>query len=418
MTTPVSPSATSADLADLATAEFTLVAACSAWPLRETRLAAIRHAVDGLTDDPDTPSEPGRGAASLDWALVLALVDRHRIAGLVHHALKAAGVIVPQPYRAALDARALADGVQELGQVHRTLSLSRALEGAGIRHGVLKGVTTAVMAFGRYGVRYSMDIDVLVDRKSIDAAADVLRGIGYVRTEPGEDASAAEVKAWMARHKDIVFAKPDDDTVVELHWRLFQNPYLMPKAADGPLTTLALLPGAMVPALPEETAWLYSCAHGGEHGWARLKWLADLGALLSRSSGESHRLYAHAHAARLKRLVGPGIILCAKLYGTSVPVRLERDYARDRRMRWITKIAWQSLVGDERGTELEAIPLGATRKNLGHYLISNDPRHWWREFLFDLHDKGRASDEPAGASRVAGLVARLTRLARKDTAKP
>ncbi len=400
MTLGISQSLAAASLPDVATAPFALVAACSAWPLHGPQLAAIRAAEsDG---------------SLLDWEQVLALIERHRIAGLVHHALTVADIAIPAPFGAILQARATADGVHELKQVHRTLALSRALDAAGIRHFVLKGVTSAMMAFGRYGVRYSVDIDLLVDRTAIDAAADTMRALGYVRVDPPELATAADVRAWMAHHKDVVFVHPDDETVVELHWRLFQNSYLMPNTVEGPLTRLALFPGADVPTLPEETAWLYICAHGGEHGWARMKWLADLGALLARSSGEAHRLYAHAHAARLKRLVGPGIILCAKLYGTAVPERLERDFAHDRRMRWITSIAWQSLVGDESGTELEATKLGATRKNLGHYLISNDPRHWWREFVFDLHDRGRGDEETAGPSRVARVIGRLARLARKE----
>ena len=54
-----------------------------------------------------------------------------------------------------LQARATADSVHELKQVHRTLALSRARDAAGIRHFVLKGVKSAMMAFGRYAPSYN-----------------------------------------------------------------------------------------------------------------------------------------------------------------------------------------------------------------------------------------------------------------------
>lgn len=374
--------------AQLATAEFALVAAATRWPLDAAASSRIKAIAATVTD----------------WPRVAMIVDRHRVAGLFAAGI---GALCPDAEtQATIHGLARDSAVQELGSVFETLRLVRVLDAAGIPVRVLKGASAAILAFGRFGLRYSMDIDLLVGRSSVVHAARLLDAQGYVRVEPPADAGAAMLRARMARYKDIAFEHPDTGILVELHWRLFQNPYLLRGADLDRHAQMQLVPGASVSVLPRDQAILYMFAHGTEHGWARLKWLADIGAIFASEPADSVDLfYAGVRDRNVERLVAPGLILGHALYGTPLPDAVRTDMAKDWRMRALLRTAYASLVGEEDGTELEHLPHATTRKNLSHYLISRDPRFLLHELRYDLLD--RAADDAAGTSRLTRVARRL-----------
>ena len=390
------PAVRLADLLDgdaqLATAEFALVAAATRWPLDAAAASRIRAIAATVTD----------------WPRVAMIVDRHRVAGLFAAGI---GALCPDAEtRATIHALARDSAVQELQSVFETLRLVRVLEAAGIPVRVLKGASAAILAFGRFGLRYSMDIDLLVARSSVAHAATLLDAQGYVRIEPPADAGAAMLRARMARYKDLAFEHPDTGILIELHWRLFQNPYLLRGADLDAQAQMQLVPGASVAVLPRDQAILYMFAHGTEHGWARLKWLADIGALFAAEPAQSvDQFYARARRRRIGRLVAPGLVLSHALYGTPLPAAVRTDMAKDWRMRALLRTAYASLVGEEDGRELEHLPHATTRKNLSHYLMSRDPRFLLHELRYDLLD--RTPDDAAGASRLRRVARRLWGLA-------
>ena len=54
------------------------------------------------------------------------------------------------------------------------------------------------------------------------------------------------MRARMARYKDLAFEHPDSGLMVELHWRLFQNPYLLRGDDLDAREPMQLVPGASV----------------------------------------------------------------------------------------------------------------------------------------------------------------------------
>lgn len=377
----------------IATPEFALVVTATRWPHDPHGAARIRALAARVTD----------------WPRFAMIVERHRVAGLVAAGLNDAGLndtVAGADVRAAIRAMARDSAVQELQSVFETLHLVRALEGAGIPVRVLKGATAAMLAFGRYGVRYSMDIDLIVAKDQIAQAASLLDARGYVRSAPAADASAATMRARMARYKDLAFQHPDSGLMVELHWRLFQNPYLLRGDDLDARAPMQLVPGASVTVLPRAPAILYLFAHGTEHGWARLKWLADIGAILTaQTPAEVDRFYTDAQQRGVARLVAAGLILSHALYETPLPGAIRDDLTRDWRLRSLVRTAHASLVGDEDGRELEQVSHATTRKNLSHYLISRDPRFVIHELRYDLLDHSAEGLE--GVSRFGRLSQQL-----------
>jgi len=281
----------------------------------------------------------------------------------------------------------------------------RLLRDHGIDPVVLKGPTIALAAFGRYGVRYSMDIDLLVSKSEVASAELTIVAAGYVRHEPAADATAKAMRARMGRYKDIVFRNPATGIIVELHWRLFQNPWLMRGVGHRAEHRSVQTIGAPITVLGPDVGLLYMCVHGGEHAWSRLKWLADLGALLANNEDRAEALYSQAREAGIARWVGPGMLLSAEIYGSRTPDQLSRDVEADRRMTWLVTTARDSLIGDQLGTELEDIPGATTRKSLGHYLASSDIRYWAYEARYDvLEDTSAEGVNIPALSRISRRI--------------
>jgi Uncharacterised nucleotidyltransferase len=72
-------------------------------------------------------------------------------------------------------------------------------------------------------------------------------------------------------------------TMIDLHWRLTENPHLMPfdpTWLHAPATVT--IAGLDVPTLPPDAAWWYLSVHGTKHEWRQMKWLADIAAVAIR----------------------------------------------------------------------------------------------------------------------------------------
>jgi hypothetical protein len=352
------------------TPEVQLLCACLRWPLAAQDTARIA-----------TLSQ-----APLDWALFTRLVQRHRVAGLVAHALRGPGGAADQPKLAALAANAMQAGWAELRLIETLSGLQGALLAEGIRPLVLKGPAFSIAAYGRLGLRHNRDLDLLIEKAELSAACGVLEAHGYARIEPSAEASRAEVARWEKRQKDMVYQHNGHGTVIELHWRLFDNPHLLPLPHSCESQIVRLTKKFQFETLPIDLHLLFACIHGAHHAWSRLKWLADVAAIFRQMpEADLARFYARSRAMRLHRAVAQALLLCQDLLGVTIPESVRQDAAKDWRIRWLEEAACRALF-DSGAAEIEHVRFGSLPKNLTHYLLAGQPRYLISEFLFDLTD--------------------------------
>ncbi len=82
---------------------------------------------------------------------------------------------------------------------------------------------------------------------------------------------------------------------IEPHWRLTRNSHLLTGNSLASATTVCVAGTAHIRTIADEALFSYLCAHGAAHAWSRIKWLADVGALLhGRSEAEIAALYHSA----------------------------------------------------------------------------------------------------------------------------
>jgi hypothetical protein len=271
--------------------------------------------------------QPRRPAGAVDWPELVRLVARHKVAPLVERSgwLEQAGA--PADARAAVADRARAHTVKTL----RTLALQHevlaALTDAGLEHLVLKGLVVAVDGYADPFARHAGDLDLLVRPDGVARAVRVLEDRGFAwygwrgpeeedRPPPGRDVLARPERHPLLR--DVTLMR--DDLHVELHWRLFENPRLMP-VDPGWLAAPRMvdLQRGAVPAMPRAAHFTYVLVHGSRHQWSWMKWLADVAALAVRRQ-ELVRLDALAAAsAGHERSVATGLLVAEATFGPFLP---------------------------------------------------------------------------------------------------
>lgn len=316
--------------AELDQPEFQFVAACCRWPHDDARLAEIREAAARVTD----------------WRDVLAHSRRHRVAGLVHHAITAAEVAPDGEVADALARISAQIALMNARQIRETARVQGAMEAAGIPHLVLKGAPVAQLAYGDAPVKFAKDIDLLVPPQRAWAALEALRGLGYRPPAYAADMTEAQFRNVLRYDKDTPLVDAERQSEVELHWRAVHNPWLLQGLeAESPAQDVALAGEGSARSFADADLLAYLSVHGALHAWFRLKWIADFSALVSAMDDA-----VIVEAYRRTRARGGGICFLQglavrwRVLGLAPPAALT-EAVESRRVAWLTRIALENLTG-------------------------------------------------------------------------
>lgn len=324
--------------------EFRLVAACCRWPPSPARDEAVLAAA----------------ALPLDWTLVVRIAGRHRVEGLVWNALRGADVAVPGEAGEPLRTAAARIARQNLVLTAESLRLAARLEEAGVRFLFVKGVALGALVYGSVAPKMGWDIDLVVPARQVEAAAAVLEAAGY-RLDLPSGPRARERLALFHRHwKESVWKSAAGGLTVELHTALSDAPALLPRVgAESPAQAVEVAKGRFLPTLRTDELFAYLTVHGASSAWFRLKWIADVAALLAGSPpAEIERLYRRSQQIGAGRAAAQALLLCERLFETPVPPALVAELRRDRTNRWLLVAALRLLAGRTLVAELHEVRFG------------------------------------------------------------
>jgi Uncharacterised nucleotidyltransferase len=345
--------------------EFALARACCRWPPSPERTEAIRTAAARVTD----------------WDRFLRVVDCHRIAGLVHHALMSPGIDVPSLVNDGLALRAGQIARQNLAMAVESARLQEVFDAARIPVVFVKGVSLARLAYGSLSLKHGKDIDLLVPPSEALAGLRLLEREGYALTRPAARLSHAQRQMVVRKAKEFALFRRQDNIEVELHWRLTDNPFLLTGIAPTPPTREVPLGGSCgVRTLRDEDLFAYLCVHGAAHGWARLKWLADLNAFMAGMSDQDIvGLYRDAATRGAELCAGQALLLRELLLGPPPPPALASELRHSRRMKRLVALGTGAIVGSNAETEIYDRPFGTTRIALLGFGLGRGVRYHWRQ---------------------------------------
>ncbi len=326
---------------------FALACACCRWPASPSRDGAVRAAAAKVTD----------------WAGFLRVVDRQRIAGLACQALTAAGVALPPRESRALAERANRIARQNLAMAAEAVRLQTLFEAASIPVLWLKGVSLAQAVYGSVALKHGKDLDLFVPPGRARAAARLLQENGYELEPLAGTLSRAQRDELFRYGWEVALSGRRGGAEIELHWRLTGNPCLLTGLDPLSSRRRVMLAGDRgVDVLGDDELFLYLCVHGASHLWMRLKWLADLNALLAgKCESELVRLFRRAEDCGAAFCAGQGLLLCQALLDLNLPPELQERICRRGRTALLVSSAIDAMVGNDAQTEVIDRSFGTTR---------------------------------------------------------
>jgi hypothetical protein len=343
--------------------EFDLVLACLRWPQETVDGDRIRS----LAQQP------------IRWPHLLEIVDHHKVVPLFSRNLETfAPGYIPDEQATVLRANSVANAHNCLRRTAELVALHRLFREQEIDLRIFKGIPLAIAAFQDPTLRDAGDIDLLVAEKDIFKAGEILQNQGYVRFEPQARLTPRQLRSYLAHQKDFSYEHLATGMVIDLHWRLFRNSFLPANARIEEVGEDWIILGSeRLPTLPAPRLLLYLCVHGALDGWLRLKWLADIGALVHTMTPQ--QLNAAAKAAAEQQALpqlSAALLLCHDLLGddpNSLPAGcLNRN---DRRVAHILRFGKQLLTSNQYRPIRERI--GSGRWFLNEFRLHSSLRYRW-----------------------------------------
>lgn len=208
----------------------------------------------------------------------------------------------------------------------RLIRLTRRFDSCGVFAICLKGPVLAHQLYGDISARHTGDLDFLLCPGEMQQVHGLLVQEGFRLWDPrlsGLFDSPARFNAYAGSNKHVSYIQRDDRTVVECHYRLFNNPHLFPVdwrelKEDAQEVWLS---GENLNVLSPLHLVLYLIAHGAQHKWFRLKWLLDiLYFCCDPLPGlEWKQVFINSSKLGLERMLAQGLELARKLLNAQLP---------------------------------------------------------------------------------------------------
>jgi hypothetical protein len=280
-----------------------------------------------------------------DWGRFLALSRRHRVQALCWHGLRALHWELPaavdEPLHRDTDA-IVTTNLRMAAESNRLLGI---FEDGQIPLLFIKGLTLGAIAYRDPFRKMSWDIDLLVGPDRLADALRLLRAAGYQSIVPSSGSDAG-FKRWHERRKESVWRHSSGRFHIDLHTRLADHAALVPGLGiDSPIQIVDVAPGIRLPTLAEDELFAYLCVHGASSAWFRLKWIADLAALLhGKGIAEVERLYGASQRFGAGRAAGQALLIADGLFGIELGGDLRTVLRSDPVNRWLVSSAWGEIA--------------------------------------------------------------------------
>lgn len=266
-------------------------------------------------------------SSDLDPLRVCRWAVQHGAAGFVDRALSECGGDVPEELTHEIARRAAAARMRALFQVSVLAEVAGGLEAYGVRALSIKGPALSVRLHGDPAIRPSNDLDFLVDTDGASEARGVLSRLGFVP-------APSNARAFAATRRPVPLEYLRRGVKLELHERM------LPHLGPGERTfdslwrhRVAARAGNLDVATTgmDDTA-VHLALHGFRHGFSCLKWLADLGVLLTvRDGPDWTAVRAAARALDREKALVHAYRVSAEALGIALPTDLQSaDAARGR----------------------------------------------------------------------------------------
>ena len=205
--------------------------------------------------------------------------------------------------------------------------LRKAFETHGIPAIPYKGPALAASAYGNLSLRQFCDLDVLLHKRDIVRAKELLISQGYQL-----QLTNAEEAAFLKYRYHFHFARDSGRVHVELHWAFTRRYWSFPIGLKQLWKRLepVSLDGKTVLSFEPEDLVLILCVHGAKHYWQRLAWICDIAELIRVQQPMNwERLVKNAVKARSQRMLFLGLLLASDILEVALPEEVVKKIQAD-----------------------------------------------------------------------------------------
>lgn len=318
--------------------------------------------------------------ADLDWAFLLEFARHHGVVPALHERLVGEyGSRLDGETRSTLEARQRSRTATNLRMASTLPELLDRFEDADIRALPFKGPVLAEAAYGSLSRRTFNDLDILVDKEDISRALDVLESMGYESNLDAprlDDAAILGGPLTPALAPEYSMHHPEGDVVVEVRWGVGDHPVEF-KCGFETLwerRESVTIAGRPVPALSPADRLLVLSFHGVKHGFALLKWVADVAMAVHAISDPDWRaLYRRAGEYGVTRRLTVALGVAMRVLDVETPAASARlrddDIAADFVDRVSDRLATRPLCEFE-SVDNRSFRIGASDSRYNRVLLT------------------------------------------------
>jgi hypothetical protein len=209
------------------------------------------------------------------------------------------------------------------------LEILSLFDGQGVATLPMRGPALAAFAYGNLALRQFNDLDILIHRRDVPRAKNLLISRGY---QLNISLSGARERAYLKSQYDYEFFNPDNGIMVELHWEI--NPKSLAVQVNleslGERLEQRTIAGRAVTNLLPEDLLLILCVHSTKHFWERLLWICDVATLIEANPGmDWEQVLTQAGKTGSRRMLFLGLFLAEDLLGASIPGNIRQQVDDD-----------------------------------------------------------------------------------------
>jgi hypothetical protein len=144
----------------------------------------------------------------------------------------------------------------------------------------LKGTPIAYLYYGDIGKRNIFDIDVWVGVEHLEKVTAFLNSIGYYKWNDQFSFNSIQLQYLkLSSHHEIFYCRENPQSpIIELHWKIRNSlgNFMFDPASEKQKLIDVEIGGTTFSVFNHIDQFIFLSVHGAEHGWFRLKWLADI----------------------------------------------------------------------------------------------------------------------------------------------
>jgi hypothetical protein len=305
----------------LASAKASVVAATAGRPEAELLIHCAR-----ARKNPETTARLGallRGG--MRWEYLLGMADEHGVMPLLSWHLGDAPLeLVPATVSARLRERFQRNIRHNLFLTAKLFNLLNLLEAHQLPAIPYKGPVLAASCYGNLALREFVDLDLLVHKRDVPRAKELLSAAGY---QPQFRLTRAQEAAFLRYNCEHAFVHEDDGSMVDLHWAITERFFSFPLEPECLWERLyrVSLGGSEVPTFSPEDSLLILCVHASKDAWERLKYVCDVAELVrTHQDMDWRRVVERAGRLGSQRMLFIGLLLARDLLETPLPDEVSR----------------------------------------------------------------------------------------------